>query len=382
MLIFTIPGWYKSKKYPEASIFVFEQMKALVEEGDTIIVLNAQPVSLKSCNKPDKRIIYENDHEVHTYTTEFKTLYPSKLRYSHILFYRLAIIKLFDQAIKDYGKPDVIYAHFSYPAGIVSVDLAKKYDIPLVVEEHFSGLMETHIDKALLHCVKKTVAGSKSFIAVSSGLKLAIDKMLGRETNIIIIPNMINEKFVFHDRINHDCFVFFACGSLIPRKGFSELINAFADEFKNDNSVILRIGGSGEQMDKLKDLIAQTGMNGRVKLLGQLSREDTLREYINCDCFVLPSKAETYGLVYREAMAVGRPIISTMHGGFGCQDWHEEYGKLIPVDDYTLLRESMRSVYTNYSDYDLNRISELCLMDCSKKSVAKLIHNELLKTIE
>ena len=76
-------------------------------------------------------------------------------------------------------------------------------------------------------------------------------------------------------------------------------------------------------------------------------------------------------------MAVGRPIISTMHGGFGDTDWHDEFGKLIPVDNEQALRTAMREVYEQYSNYDLRKISELCLKDCSKKSVARLIHNEL-----
>ena len=377
MVVFTIPGWYKSKKHPEASIFIFEQMQALVEEGDKVVVLNAQPVSFKSSDKPDKSIGYEDDHGVLTYTAEFKALYPSKLRYQHMFAFKRAINRLLDRAIKDHGRPDVLYAHFSYPAGAVASDLSKRYQIPLVVEEHFSGLMEKHVDKEMIHCVKKAVEGSKTFIAVSEGLKSSIEKMLKRKTSIKVISNMINDRFTFHEPTTHGGFVFFACGSLITRKGFSELIKAFTGEFKNDNSVALRIGGSGEQRERLEDLIKQMGMAGRVELLGQLTREDTLREYINCDCFVLASKAETYGLVYREAMAVGRPIISTMHGGFGSGDWHDEYGKLIPVDDEKALREAMRKVYENYNNYDLKGISELCLRDCSKKSVANLIHNEL-----
>ena len=173
--------------------------------------------------------------------------------------------------------------------------------------------------------------------------------------------------------------MFFACGNLIPRKGFSELIQAFAKEFSSDKYVTLRIGGSGLLKSELEQLIVQTNMSGRIELLGQLTRDDTLSEYINCDCFVLPSKAETYGLVYSEALAVGRPIISTMHGGFGCNDWNDKYGRLIPVDDEFALMSAMRYVYENYSEYNLKLISKLCLNDCSKESVALLIHNELEK---
>ena len=48
MQIFTLPSWYKSKRHPEASIFVYEQMKALAEIGDTVTVLAVEPISIKS----------------------------------------------------------------------------------------------------------------------------------------------------------------------------------------------------------------------------------------------------------------------------------------------------------------------------------------------
>ena len=378
MLIFTLPSWYKSKKYPEASIFIYEQMKALIETGDKVVVLAVEPISIKSAEKPHRDIIFEDDNGVLTYRTEIKPLYPSKLRAQYIYVFRKALKRMLDIAIKEHGKPDVLYAHFSYPAGAIAVDFAKEYNIPLVVEEHYSGLMENHIDKALLKCVEKAVNGSNTFIAVSAGLKQSIEKKLGKQTDIKVISNMINDAFQYSEPIVHDEFTFFACGSLIPRKGFTELINAFEKEFKDENNIVLRIGGSGEQRDRLLELIARLNMSSRIKLTGQLSREDTIREYMNCDCFVLPSKAETYGLVYREALAVGRPIISTMHGGFGDDDWHDEYGKLIPVDDENALRAAMRQVYQNYKDYDLRRISRLCLQDCSSSSVAGKIHTILL----
>ena len=378
MQIFTLPSWYKSRRYPEASIFIYEQMKALIETGDKVVVLAVEPISNKSVEKPHKDIVFEDDNGVLTYRTEIKPLYPSKLRAQYIYVFRKALRRLLDIAIKDHGQPDVLYAHFSYPAGAIAVDLAKEYNIPLVVEEHYSGLMEDRIDKALLKCVEKAVYGSNAFIAVSTGLKQSIEKKIGRQTDIMVVSNLINDAFKYIEPNEHEKFVFFACGSLIPRKGFSELIRAFSKEFKQENEVVLRIGGSGEQREKLQELITFLKMSSRIELIGQLSREKTIQEYSGCDCFVLPSKAETYGLVYREALAIGRPIISTMHGGFGETDWHDEYGQLIPVDDEQALRMAMRHLYQNYHAYDLKNISRLCLKDCSSSTVAEKIHNILL----
>ena len=53
----------------------------------------------------------------------------------------------------------------------------------------------------------------------------------------------------------------------------------------------------------------------RVRLLGALSREQARDELRGCDCFVLPSRHESFGVVLAEATACGRPVISTRCGG-------------------------------------------------------------------
>ena len=42
---------------------------------------------------------------------------------------------------------------------------------------------------------------------------------------------------------------------------------------------------------------------------------EIVKVYEECDCFVLPSAGETFGVVYVEAMAAGLPVIATRCGG-------------------------------------------------------------------
>jgi glycosyltransferase involved in cell wall biosynthesis len=191
---------------------------------------------------------------------------------------------------------------------------------------------------------------------------------------------MINPCFTYCEPQKKDDFVFFSCGALIPRKRFDLLIEAFTEAFSDDPGVKLRIGGSGAMRDELTESINSRGMSGRISLLGQLSREATLEEYKNCDAFALPSAAETYGPVYREAMAVGRPVISTRHGGFG-SDWSDSFGELIDIDDKSQLVKALKHIYENYSDYDLKKISEECLKGCSETGVAEQISGYLAQKI-
>lgn len=369
MLIFTLPSWYKSKKYPENSIFIFEQMKALKKFNNDVVVLSVQPISIKSQKIADKSIKIVDDNGIITYYTEINTFMPSKFRRIYVFQFKKALAKLLKKAINDFGKPDVLYAHFTYAAGISAVKL--KTDIPIVVEEHYSGLMD-EIDDTLRYYLRKTIENSEKFICVSNGLKESIEQKVGIYENVDVISNMINPCFRFFPREKKKEFTFFSMGSLIPRKGFLLLIEAFSEEFKNSSNVILKIAGQGDQKEKIIDFIKKNNMEERITILGQLNRLQTLNYYINCDCFVLASEAETYGLVYREAMAVGRPIISTKHGGFG-KNWNEKIGKLIDVGNKDQLKMALRYVYENYKEYDLNEISNIALSECSADSVAKNI---------
>jgi len=57
------------------------------------------------------------------------------------------------------------------------------------------------------------------------------------------------------------------------------------------------------------------GVKNKVKWLGFLGFEEKMREYHNCDLFILPSKREALGTTVIEAMSQKVPVITTNRGG-------------------------------------------------------------------
>lgn len=350
-----------------------EQALALANSGVNINVLNLQPRSIRVPLK--KNIInIETSENYKLFQKYINTIKLSKFRRLYQIEWNRKLVRLFKQCQIDKNQIDLIYAHFSFPSGAGAIELGRLLDKPVVVLEHLSSLMKEHIDNSLLNCLKRTVDRADRFICVSSGLKAAVQKHTNTKKEIFVVSNMINDCFKYNPRVAKDKFIFFALGNLIKRKRFDLLIRAFASCFKNNPNVCLRIGGSGEEEEYLKKLAYKLAGN-QVEFLGGLSRAETFEQYKECDCFVLPSRHETYGLVYREALAVGRPIISTKHGGFSGHDWDPQYGCLIDVDDEDALINSMQYMYDNYKNVDHKSISKRVLEDCSSDSIVKkLMH--------
>ena len=95
-------------------------------------------------------------------------------------------------------------------------------------------------------------------------------------------------------------------GRLVPYKGLETLLRA-ADRIPCGIAII----GTGPLEAALRKGIAARGLEGKVRLLG---RVDDLRPfYLGCDFFVLPSVTalEGFGIVQIEAMALGKPVVSS-----------------------------------------------------------------------
>ena len=149
--------------------------------------------------------------------------------------------------------------------------------------------------------------------------------------------------------------------------------------FDKGENVELRIAGEGHLRPVLQKMIADNKREKQIKLLGSLDKQSMLKEYQYCDSFVLPSEHETFGIVYREALFVGRPIITTNHQGFR-HDWSEDYGIRIDIDNLEKLKVALKKMRAHSGEYHGFAISEQCQAMYSEKKVVKQ-YADLLKNL-
>jgi glycosyltransferase involved in cell wall biosynthesis len=102
-------------------------------------------------------------------------------------------------------------------------------------------------------------------------------------------------------------------GRLVPAKGHSILIDAFARVSQAAPGADLSIYGYGALHDELQAQIARLGLEDRVRLEGRT--ENSAATLQDLDVFVFSSVNEGLPLVILEAMAAGLPVITTNVGG-------------------------------------------------------------------
>ena len=118
----------------------------------------------------------------------------------------------------------------------------------------------------------------------------------------------------FHPRAREGTFDFLCVAEHTTRKNLPTLIRCFERAFPEGTGVrlLLKLGLHGEG-----DLRRQITRGHAVVLLTEdLETEADLADlYRRAHCFVLPTRAEGFGMPFLEAMATGLPVIATDYGG-------------------------------------------------------------------
>jgi glycosyltransferase involved in cell wall biosynthesis len=108
----------------------------------------------------------------------------------------------------------------------------------------------------------------------------------------------------------------FSLGRMTYYKGFDVLIDAAA---ALPDDCMVAVGGGGELLQSYREDVARRGLGEKIVFLGRLSDADILDYYAACDVFCLAStvRAEAFGVVLLEAMALGKPLVATDIPGSG-----------------------------------------------------------------
>ena len=372
MHIMFIPSWYSNVRNKVHGSFFKEQALELQKAGVKVTVAYNEvwPLTMLGKIHEEKGLKYNVEDGLKTYRYKNYNYIPKNPLMFKVFNKRME--KLYKEIVKKEGAIDIIHAQSSLWGGISAAYIAEKYNIPLVITEHSSVERGPYVKKSYIPFICDSYKKAQKVITVGNGLKNEIESLSGRQ-DIEVIGNLVDlSKFTIKKRIKNEKFIFFSLAFLEGEKGFDTLIKSFAKKFK-DKEAVLYIGGDGSQRSWLEALTVENGVKDQIIFLGALSRYDVSKWMNKCDCFVLPSRYETFGVVYIEALASGRPVIGALNGG--AEDIINNLnGYLIPIDDIDILAEKMIEVYDNIESYDEEEIR----IDCLKRFSPKVIVNKII----
>lgn len=246
-------------------------------------------------------------------------------------------------------RASVAYIHRPHPLA----DLASlRLRTPASIVFHHSDVQRQRMLRAayqpLAHRVARNAAAS--VVASKYNLDHADDLgTVGRDRARVIPLGVDTNRFrpaevprprVFPDRGGGPVGLF--VGRLVAYKGLDVLVTAV-----QGTDLRIAIVGSGPMERELAGMIERFGLEQQVTLIGEVPEADLPSFYHAADYAVLPSTsaAEMFGMAALEAMACGKPVITTDIPS-GVQDVNvpEETGLRVAPGDANSLRDAMTRI--------------------------------------
>jgi len=383
MHILHIPSWYPTKNYPLSGIFIKEQIEAISlfshDTKNTVISWGHEEsqfrvrspmtyFSNRSTLEPYGKITKKFVNEVNMIISP-ATWWSNRLPFGGAS----VLLKSARKCLIAADDPiDIIHAHVSYPAGYIAYELSKEFNIPFIITEHMGiGRIPDYMKNGKpINQIRDAYRESSASISVSTFLK---DHLMEIGLPIThIVPNLVNEDKFLPVLKNNNKFIFLLMSNLSFQKGIDTFLEAAARVKKSNLECEFWIAGSGPDESKLKAMSKSLGLENSVFWLGHISRKNAPDIFQQSDVFVLPSRFETFGVVYAEALGCGKPVIATRCGG-PLDIVNSKNGLLIDINDIEQLGDAMKKMYKKYSFFNQNSIRMSFLDKFSRSAVVSKI---------
>lgn len=240
-------------------------------------------------------------------------------------------------------------------------------------------------------------------IWVPSAWNIEVFKKCGVTSPVIRIPHAIPVPDL--DQIsmpnypgdNLSNYWFYSIFQWTSRKNFFATLCAYYTEFKDQEDIILalktyRMSSSPREVQLIKQEIShiKNSLNlssyPAVLLFSELLDDaKMLSLHKRGNCFVLPSRAEGFGIPFAEAMALGKPVIGSNYGGLKDFIQHEHNGLLIncreqPVYGMTWMKHYNASM--TWGDPDIMHLRKLMRWAYENQDAAKKLGEQARQDIK
>lgn len=335
--------------------FVLDQVRELAAQGADITVLVAKPWMppilrdyVEKNKRPISPAIYAGENFCLLNSSYFSL--PRFALGTHAARFIRGLVPAIEYFDSRQGI-DIIHAH-GLQLGHAAVEAAARLRIPSVVTVHGEE--------------------TASRFDNSRAKRKQIGDMLDRTTKVILVGSPLLD-YIRRFTVKTDHCTVIGNGfsgypglkpsTLVPRnrpvrviavsnyeesKGFEVLVEAIASlDLETRGRIETVLVGAGAGFDALGAKVEQLGLGDCVHYVGALSHRETMAEIASADIFCLPSWREAFGIMYAEAMSLGKLAVGCR--GQGPSDFmrHLDTGYLVEPRSVTSVADALRWAIEN-----------------------------------
>jgi glycosyltransferase involved in cell wall biosynthesis len=237
--------------------------------------------------------------------------------------------------------PDVVYAHFLFPAGAAAAFAARRVGARLVLTAHGRDVRNVGAIPGVATATAAAIRRADAVIAVSDFLRRELEaKVPDAQGKVHVIdsgvdlgrfrhrdPAPLRAELGWESPGTH----YLCVGTLDDRKNVVRLADAFAT--LDEGSLVF--AGDGPLRTQLEG-------RERVRLLGRVAHQRVADLVAASDVVCQPSLIEPFGQVVLEALASERPVVATRIGG-PAELVTPETGVLVDPGSVDLIESGLRA---------------------------------------
>lgn len=367
MYILHIPSWYPDFEKPYTGNFIEKHISAIskMDPGITLKVVKNEKISE---TKTD--LLVSKGNRVVTYFVKQRSGSIGKI-------WMAILIKIYycigAQYIKrKYGVPKLIHLHVSLPKGIFAVRLKQKWNIPLVLTEHWSVYHQENRDllsKSSWNKLQQIFQHVDALSTVSDHLLKSIQEMFNIKKSAVISNVVDCDLFVPQSVTNQKKQIIHISTLDESAKNFIGILRCIKEIQKDRKDFELLVISEFRKPD-IEQYVIDNELSEVVHFLGNME-EKLVAQYISeSDFLVLFSNYENQPCVILEAFSCGKPVIATSVGGIP-EIVTAERGILVTKHDEIALQSAILEMLDTHSNYSENFIRRYALDHFSQDKIGQ-----------
>lgn len=375
-IILWLPSWYPSKVDEFNGDFIQRHAIAVSEfcKVEVIYVVKDNTKEKKESEINVKKNLTEIIIYYKALSTGIKFVDRLLSQWKYIKTYKNAIRKF----IAKYGKPQYVHVHIAMKAGLLALWIKKKWEIPFLVTENWTGYYLQSVpsiknyNRFFTFMGKKILREANMFLPVTINLGETVKKNF---INIPYhpIPNVVDTNLFYFKPSTQPKFRFIHISYMNFQKNPEGILEA--SKKLKDLGYDFELLMIGNQNRILFESVAKFHLtNDIICIKPAITYAEVAKELQMASAFVLFSRFENLPCVILEALCCGLPVISSKVGGID-EVVNNENGILVQSEDIDSLVSAMKLMIDDYQLFNRDNISQKAIALFNYNTVGQQITN-------